>query len=137
MASKKLDFENKDGQLLSARLELPIAEKPPAFAVFAHCFTCSKNLSAVRNIGRALTSKGIAVLMFDFTGLGDSEGDFAATTFTTNIQDLFSASDFLAKEYEAPKILIGHSLGGAAALFAGSQLNNIEAVVTIGAPFDP
>jgi uncharacterized OsmC-like protein/alpha-beta hydrolase superfamily lysophospholipase len=108
-----------------------------AFAIFAHCFTCSKNLLAIKHISRGLTSKGIAVLLFDFTGLGESEGDFESTTFTSNIQDLFAAADFLEKSYEAPKIVIGHSLGGAAALFAGSQLDCIEAVVTIGAPFDP
>lgn len=92
---------------------------------------------AIKRISSGLTSKGIAVLLFDFTGLGGSEGEFESITFTSNIQDVFAAADFLTKKYEAPKIIIGHSLGGAAALFAGSQLDCIEAVVTIGAPFDP
>lgn len=137
MKSQKLDFPNKDGIQLSARIDFPVDQKPLAYAIFAHCFTCSKNLLAVKNISRGLTANGIAVLLFDFTGLGDSEGEFEQTTFTSNIHDLFSAADFLEKEYEAPKIMIGHSLGGAAALFAAKQLSCIEAVVTIGAPFDP
>ena len=111
--------------------------KPSAFAIFAHCLTCSKNLLAIKHISRGLTSKGIAVLLFDFTGLGQSEGDFESTTFTSNIQDVFAAADFLTENYEAPTIIIAHSLGGAAALFAGSQLDWIEAAVTIGATFDP
>jgi len=137
MKSQQFTFTNKNGYELSAQIEFPVDQKPLAFAIFAHCFTCSKNLLAIKHISRGLTSKGIAVLLFDFTGLGASEGDFESTTFTSNIQDVFAASDFLTKNYEAPKIIIGHSLGGAAALFAGSQLDCIEAVVTIGAPFDP
>jgi len=137
MKSQKLSFKNEQGIQLSARLDLPIDEKPIVYALFAHCFTCSKNLTAVRNISRSLTSNGIAVLLFDFTGLGESEGDFESTTFTSNIHDLFAASNFMKEEFEAPKILIGHSLGGAAVLFAGSQMENIEAVVTVAAPFDP
>lgn len=137
MKTRQFSFTNNSGYELSAQIEFPIDQKPIAYAIFAHCFTCSKNLLAIKHISRGLTSKGIAVLLFDFTGLGDSEGDFETTTFTSNIQDLFAAADFLEKNYEAPKIVIGHSLGGAAALFAGSQLDCIEAVVTIGAPFDP
>lgn len=137
MKSQNLSFKNKNGHSLSARIDLPISQKPNAFAIFAHCFTCSKNLLAIKNISRGLTSKGIAVLLFDFTGLGESEGDFESTTFTSNINDLFAANDFLTEQFEAPKIMIGHSLGGAAALFAASKLENIEAVVTIGAPFEP
>lgn len=137
MKSQKLSFQNKQGIQLSARLDMPVDEKPLVYALFAHCFTCSKNLTAVRNISRSLTSNGIAVLLFDFTGLGESEGDFESTTFTSNIHDLFAASDFMAEQFEAPKILIGHSLGGAAVLFAGKQMENIEAVVTVAAPFDP
>lgn len=137
MKSEQLSFTNKNGYELSARIDFPIDQKPMAFAIFAHCFTCSKNLLAIKHISRSLTAKGIAVLLFDFTGLGDSEGDFESTTFTSNIHDIFAAAEFLEHNYEAPKIMIGHSLGGAAALFAGSQLDSIEAVVTIGAPFDP
>lgn len=137
MRSEKIKFKNKAGNQLSARLDFPVDQKPLAFAIFAHCFTCNKNFHAVKNISKGLTSNGIAVLLFDFTGLGQSEGDFESTTFTTNIQDLFAASDFLSENYEAPKIIIGHSLGGAAALFAAQQLKNIKAAVCIAAPFDP
>lgn len=137
MKSQKFTFTNQDDIQLSARIDFPVDKKPLAYAIFAHCFTCSKNLLAIKNISRGLTASGIAVLLFDFTGLGDSEGNFEETTFTSNIHDLFSAAAFLEKEYEAPKIMIGHSLGGAAALFAAKQLKSIEAVVTIGAPFDP
>jgi putative redox protein len=137
MKSQQLSFNNNNGHQLSAKIEFPVDQKPLAFAIFAHCFTCSKNLLAIKHISRGLNNKGIAVLLFDFTGLGESEGDFESTTFTSNIQDIFAAADFLTENYEAPKIIIGHSLGGAAALFAGSQLDSIEAVVTIGAPFDP
>ena len=137
MKSQQFSFTNNRGYELSAQVDFPVDQKPMAYAIFAHCFTCSKNLLAIKHISRGLTSKGIAVLLFDFTGLGGSEGEFESTTFTSNIQDVFAAADFLTKNYEAPKIIIGHSLGGAAALFAGSQLYCIEAVVTIGAPFDP
>ena len=137
MKSELLSFTNKNGYQLSAKLNFPVDQKPLAYAIFAHCFTCSKNLIAIKHISRSITAKGIAVLLFDFTGLGDSEGDFESTTFTSNIHDIFAAAEFLDTNYEAPKIMIGHSLGGAAALFAGSQLIGIEAVVTIGAPFDP
>ena len=116
---------------------MPVDNKPVAYALFAHCFTCTKNLSAVKNISRALTNNSIAVLRFDFTGLGESEGDFADTNFSSNIEDLIAASKFLEKEYQAPQILIGHSLGGAAALRASLKLNKLKAVVVIGAPFDP
>ena len=137
MKTIKLQFPNAEGEILSARLEMPIDKKPMAFALFAHCFTCSKNLMAVTNISRALTSKGIAVLRFDFTGLGESEGDFADTNFSSNVQDLVLAAHHLKAEYEAPSILVGHSLGGAAVLIAASQLNSVEAVATVGAPADP
>jgi len=136
MKTVKLQFMNAEGLLLSARLEQPIDKKPVAYALFAHCFTCSKNLIAVTNISRALTSKGIAVLRFDFTGLGESEGDFADTNFSGNIQDLIVAAEYLEENYEAPSILVGHSLGGAAVLMAASQLDFVKSVVTIGAPAD-
>lgn len=137
MKIEKLTFKNEEGKALSARIEFPLEDQPIAYALFAHCFTCGKDLIASRNISRTLTSKGIAVMLFDFTGLGDSEGDFESSDFSGNIRDLYAASNFLKENYEAPKILIGHSLGGAAVLFAAAQLASIKAVVTIAAPFDP
>lgn len=137
MKTTKLQFKNAEGLSLSARLEQPVDKQPLAYAIFAHCFTCTKNLIAVTNISRALTAKGIAVLRFDFTGLGESEGDFADTNFSSNVQDLVDASNHLAEHYEAPKIIIGHSLGGAAVLMAAGQISSIEAVATVGAPADP
>ncbi len=137
MKTKRVTFQNKTGYTLSARLELPVDRHPKACAIFAHCFTCSKNLNAVTNISRALTKNGIAVLRFDFTGLGESEGDFADTSFSTNIDDLISAADYIGGNYESPSILIGHSLGGAAVLVAASRLESVKAVATIGAPYNP
>lgn len=137
MSLSKISFTNAEGQVLSGRLELPADQHPHNFALFAHCFTCNKNLGAVRNIGRALTSQGFGVLRFDFTGLGESEGDFADTNFSGNVEDLVAAADFLTENYQAPSLLIGHSLGGAAAIFAASKLDAIKAVATIGAPSDP
>lgn len=133
---KKILFKNNQGQNLAAILELP-ETKPQAFAIFAHCFTCNKNLTAVYNIGKALNKQNIAVFRFDFTGLGESEGDFADTNFSSNVEDLIAASDYLAGHYSAPSLLIGHSLGGAAVLFVKSQLSSIKAVATIGAPSNP
>ena len=133
----KIKFNNAAGIELSARLELPVNQHPHTYAIFAHCFTCSSSLSAVRNISRALHQEGVAVLRFDFTGLGESEGEFSATNFTSNIADLIAAAEFLAAEYEAPELLVGHSLGGAATLCAAGQLDSVTAVATIGAPFDP
>tara|TARA_R110000868_G_scaffold81946_2_gene231724 strand:+ start:35830 stop:36588 length:759 start_codon:yes stop_codon:yes gene_type:complete len=134
--TEKIKFQNKQGQNLAALLELPEG-KPSGYAIFAHCFTCNKNLTAVRNIGRALNKNNIAVLRFDFTGLGESEGDFEDTNFTSNVDDLIAATDFLKNNYEAPAILIGHSLGGAAVLFATHKIPSIKAIVTIGAPSNP
>lgn len=134
MQFQKLYFTNKDGKRLAARLDLPLDEKPTAFALFAHCFTCTKNFNAILNINRALALHGIAVLRFDFTGLGESEGDFADTNFSTNVADLVSAAQFLAKTYEAPRLLIGHSLGGAAVIQAALKIDSVEAVSTIAAP---
>jgi uncharacterized OsmC-like protein/fermentation-respiration switch protein FrsA (DUF1100 family) len=134
MQFQKLYFKNSDGKRLAARLDLPLDEKPTAFAVFAHCFTCTKNFNAVVNINRALASHGIAVLRFDFTGLGESEGDFSETSFSTNVADLVSAAEFLKDAYEAPKLLIGHSLGGAAVIHAAREISSAEAVSTIAAP---
>lgn len=137
MQFKKLEFTNERGQTLSARLDLTPDEKPITYALFAHCFTCSKNLKAIAHISRALTGEGIAVLRFDFTGLGESEGDFADTTFSSNVGDLVAASEFLKANFEAPRILIGHSFGGAAVLQAASAIPSSQAVVTIAAPADP
>ena len=137
MRSQKIQFENANGYTLSARLEFPPDSHPYAYAIFAHVFTGNKNLSATRHISRALTQHGIGILRFDFTGLGDSEGDFADTNFTSNVDDILAASKFLEENYEAPRILIGHSLGGAAVIFAASQLESIQAVATVGAPSEP
>ncbi|TDI93334.1 MAG: OsmC family protein [Caldithrix sp.] len=137
MQFQKISFKNANGENLSARLDLPLTGEPAAFALFAHCFTCSKNLRAVGNISEALNREGIAVLRFDFTGLGESEGDFAETNFSSNVADLIAAAEFLEKEYHSPKILIGHSLGGAAVLQAAGNISSAIAVATIGAPADP
>jgi uncharacterized OsmC-like protein/alpha/beta superfamily hydrolase len=137
MQFQKLTFKNAEGVNLSARLDLPADERPTAYALFAHCFTCTKNLKAVVNINRALALNGIAVLRFDFTGLGESEGDFADTNFSSNVADLVSAADFLGSRFEAPKLLIGHSLGGAAVLQAAAKIPSAVAVATIAAPADP
>ena len=137
MKSEKITFVNHQGQHLSARLEFPTDQKPTAYAIFAHCFTCNKNLAAARNISRALASRGIAVLRFDFAGLGESEGSFVTTDFSTNITDVLAASNFLEREYEAPSLLIGHSLGGAAVIFAANHLPSLKGVITIGTPSNP
>ncbi|MCL6258248.1 bifunctional alpha/beta hydrolase/OsmC family protein [Aquiflexum sp. TKW24L] len=137
MKIERVKFLNPQGNQLSGSLFLPLDEKPRFFAVFAHCFTCTKNLKAVNNISNTLSQLGVAVLSFDFTGLGSSEGVFEDTHFTSNVADLVAASDFLKDNYEAPKLLIGHSLGGTAVIFAAEQLDETVAVVTIGAPSDP
>ena len=137
MQFKKLEFTNAAGQNLSARLDFPEDNKPAAYALFAHCFTCSKNIKAISHISRALTRNGIAVMRFDFTGLGESEGDFSDTNFSSNVGDLVMAAEFMASQYKAPKILIGHSLGGAAILQAAAQIAASIAVITIAAPADP
>jgi putative redox protein len=134
--SEKLVFANPAGEELAGRLELPEGE-PEAFALFAHCFTCSKDIAAASRIARALAARGIAVLRFDFTGLGGSDGDFANTNFTSNVEDLVCAADHLREHFAAPSLLIGHSLGGAAVLVAARRLPEVRAVATIGAPSDP
>lgn len=136
MKSQRITFRNVDGEELSARLEMPVNRHPYAFALFAHCFTCSSSLTAVRNISRELNLAGIGVLRFDFTGLGSSEGDFSETNFTSNISDLLSAADWLTENYMAPGLLVGHSLGGAAVICAAHQLPSVAAVATIGSPFE-
>jgi len=136
MNTEKVTFPGRHGHELSGLLDLPDSE-PVAIALFAHCFTCGKSLSAIRSISQSLTAEGIGLLRFDFTGLGQSEGEFAETTFTTNLNDLESAADFLAGKYQPPRILIGHSLGGAAALAVAGSINSVRSVATIGAPAEP
>ncbi len=137
MNIEKVTFTNKDKEQLAGRLELPIDQKPHNFVIFAHCFTCTKNLTAVKNVGRALTNAGFGVLRFDFTGLGESEGDFENTNFSGNVDDLVEAAEFLEKNYKAPTLLVGHSLGGAAAIFAADRLPSIKAVAVINSPSNP
>jgi putative redox protein len=137
MALQKVQFPNKEDQLLAGRLELPADQHPHNYAIFAHCFTCTKNLKAVKNVSRALTAAGFAVLRFDFTGLGESEGDFENTNFSGNVADLVAAASFLKTTHQAPTLLIGHSLGGAAVLMAAAQIPEVKAVATINAPSDP
>lgn len=133
MARVKASFKNQQGESLAGLLETPDAETR-AYALFAHCFTCSKDIAAASRITRALANKGIAVLRFDFTGLGNSDGDFANTNFSSNINDLIQAARHLQEHYAAPLMIIGHSLGGAAVLAAAQAIPSIKAVVTIGAP---
>ncbi|HSF39560.1 MAG TPA: alpha/beta fold hydrolase [Thermoanaerobaculia bacterium] len=135
MKSEHLRFPGAHGYELAARLESPVTT-PSAYALFAHCFTCSKDLKAAGWISRALVQRGIAVLRFDFTGVGESEGDFAGTDFSSNVEDLVAAADFLRREREAPSFLIGHSLGGCAVLPAAVQIPEVRAVATIAAPSD-
>ena len=135
-APERVEFPGSQGAPLAGRLELPEGD-PLAYALFAHCFTCGKDAVAATRISRALTAAGIAVLRFDFTGLGQSGGDFANSNFTSNVEDLVRAASFLGSTRQAPSILIGHSLGGAAVLAAVDRIPEIRAVVTIGAPADP
>ncbi len=137
MNLQKITFQNKEGETIVGRLEMPADRHPHNYAIFAHCFTCNKNLLAVKNISRALTANGFAVLRFDFTGLGESEGDFENTNFSGNVSDLVAAAHYLEKTYDAPTLLVGHSLGGTAALFAAAEITSIKAVATIGAPSNP
>ncbi|TRO66711.1 bifunctional alpha/beta hydrolase/OsmC family protein [Christiangramia sabulilitoris] len=133
---KKIDvsFENSEGTQLKGILELPSNRQPENFILFAHCFTCNKNFHAPTNISKNLASNGFGVLRFDFTGLGESEGEFEDSSFSGNVEDLIAAANFLGKEYKSPSILIGHSLGGAAILFAASQIESVQAIVSINAP---
>ncbi|UCH83636.1 MAG: alpha/beta fold hydrolase [Candidatus Latescibacterota bacterium] len=137
MLTRPIKFDNPAGDTLAALLDLPLNRKPRAFALFAHCFTCSKNYRYVRHISRALCGNGIAVFRFDFTGLGESEGEFADTSFSSNVDDLVGAAEYLSAMYRAPEILIGHSWGGAAVIQAASRIPSSVAVATIGAPSDP
>ena len=134
MISERFDFPSADGHRLAARLELPDASPPRAAALFAHCFTCGKDNLATTRIARRLTDAGIATLRFDFTGLGASEGDFANTGFASNIADLIAAADAMTERGLPPKLLIGHSLGGAAVIAAAASIPAARAVATINAP---
>jgi uncharacterized OsmC-like protein/fermentation-respiration switch protein FrsA (DUF1100 family) len=136
MRTERLEFANERGEKLAALVDLPLG-KPVAFALFAHCFTCGKDNISAKRISERLAMCGIGVLRFDFTGLGMSEGDFADTHFSSNVDDLVAAANHLRKAYGAPAILIGHSLGGAAALAAAHRIPDARAVVTIAAPSDP
>jgi putative redox protein len=136
MRSQRFDVPNAKGEKLAAVLDLPLG-KPLAFTLFAHCFTCGKDFRAAKRIAEQLTMHGIAVLRFDFTGLGASEGEFANTHFSSNVDDLVAAADHLRTTVGAPAILIGHSLGGAAVIAAAHRIPDARAVVTIAAPYDP
>jgi putative redox protein len=139
MKSKKLSFYNRNGVKLAARLDTPIAidREPSTYALFAHCFTCNKDYKIVRHIAQALTQKHMVVLSVDFAGLGDSKGDFSQGTFSSNVTDLMDAAQYMARELVAPSLIIGHSLGGTAGIFAGSHIASVKAIVTIGSPAFP
>ena len=136
MPSERIEFAGSLGEPLAGRLDTP-DKRPHAWAIFAHCFTCSKDSKAAAYIARALSEAGFGVLRFDFTGLGGSGGDFANTHFSSNVDDLLAAADWLREQHGAPALLIGHSLGGAAVLAAAQRVADCQAVVTLGAPFDP
>ena len=133
MPSKRLFFENADKIRLSGILELTQGQ-PRAYAIFSHCFTCSKDLKAIVRISRGLAKHGISVLRFDFTGLGDSKGNFSETNFDNNCADVMAAVDFLSAEFDPPQILIGHSLGGAAMMLMSNEIASAKAIVTIASP---
>lgn len=134
--TESVNFTGALGDTLAARIDRPTGPTR-GYALFAHCFTCSKDLAAARHIATGLAERGIAVLRFDFTGLGHSEGEFANTTFASNVEDLVAAADFMRRELRAPTILVGHSLGGAAVLAAAGRIEEVKGVATIGAPADP
>ncbi|MFZ0846556.1 MAG: alpha/beta fold hydrolase, partial [Pseudolabrys sp.] len=136
MRSTRFNFPNSKGEQLAATLDMPLGP-PIAYALFAHCFTCGKDNLAAKRIAEQLAIHGIATLRFDFTGLGSSEGEFANTHFSSNVDDLVAAADHLRKQHGAPAILIGHSLGGCAVLAASHRIAEARAVVTIAAPYDP
>lgn len=135
MKSEKVTFMGSQGFELAAKLDRPDGDIK-AYALFAHCFTCGKDLNAINRVSRALADDGISLFRFDFTGLGLSNGDFANTNFSSNVQDLITAADFMRSSFNAPSIMIGHSLGGAATLVAAGSVPEVKAVATIGAPFD-
>jgi putative redox protein len=136
MSPTRFEFRNRHGLALAARLDRP-TETPSGYALFAHCFTCGKDIKAAYHIARALNRDGIGVLRFDFTGLGASQGDFADTNFTSNVADLVDAAGYMTDQNMAPHLLIGHSLGGAAVIKAAGDIASVRAVVTIAAPSEP
>jgi len=136
MNTDRIKIINDKGNELATSIDFPNHQKPKQFALFAHCFTCTSQLNAVRNISQALNNKGIAVVRFDFTGLGKSGGNFADSHFEANVEDLLVVNKYITQHYQAPTLMIGHSLGGAAAIVAASKLDNIQAIVTIGTPAD-
>lgn len=135
LAEMRLEFKSK-GLTLAAILDAP-SEKPTAFAIFAACFTCNKNIKTAAYLGRALAAHGIATLRFDFAGHGESEGDFRENTLSSNIEDIVNAAAFLSERYVAPSVLIGHSFGGVAAIRAAPKVDSIKAVITVNSPADP
>jgi len=137
IVTERVEFPGSEGHMLSARLERPKRGPVRGWALFAHCFTCGKDFVAARRVSRALADDGLAVLRFDFTGLGASEGEFAATTFSSNVADLVAGADWLRRHHGPPRVLVGHSLGGAAVLAAAGEIPEVAAVVTIAAPSDP
>ncbi|MEM9171699.1 MAG: bifunctional alpha/beta hydrolase/OsmC family protein [Pseudomonadota bacterium] len=139
MTHETIRFENRTGQTLAGIIDWPADRHGGyrALAIFAHCFTCTKNLKAVTHIAESLNARGIAVMRFDFTGLGQSDGDFADTTFASNVSDIIDAAQYLGEHYTAPTLLIGHSLGGTATLMAAAQIESALAVATIGSPASP
>ena len=137
MTYETLEFENRDGLRLVGRLERPQNGPAEAYVLFAHCFTCGKDVKAAFHMSRTLTQSGLAVLRFDFTGLGQSEGDFADTNFTSNVTDLIAAARFMDQKGQAPTVLIGHSFGGTAVIQAASSIPSVKALVIIGAPASP
>lgn len=137
MKTRKLRFPNALEIGLGARLDLPDAGEPRAYALFSHCFTCNKDYKFIRQVSDALTSHGLAVLCLDFTGLGESSGRFEDSNFSTNVADVVAAAGFLAASYQAPALLLGHSLGGTAVLAAAAELPQTRAVATINSPFEP
>lgn len=137
MKTQRLRFKNTLGIELGARLDQPDVPVPVAYAVFSHCFTCNKDYKFIRQVARALTEQGIAVLCLDFTGLGDSAGRFEDSNFSTSVADVIAAARFLADEYRPPALLVGHSLGGTVMLAAAGELPQVRAVATLNAPFEP
>lgn len=138
MDSRRITFANPNsGHQLAGIIDQPAQDRPLAWVLFAHCFTCGKSLKSMRHMSKGLTGKGMGVLRFDFTGLGESQGNFADSSLSSNVDDLLAAARWLTQEHQPPAILIGHSFGGAAVLQAAAQLAEVRAVVTIAAPFDP
>lgn len=136
MNTQELKIKNRDGVELSATIDFPSNQKPSQIAIFSHCFTCTSNLNAVRNINRALTQNGFAVVRFDFTGLGKSGGDFKNSHFEANVEDLVDVHQYITENYFAPEFIVGHSLGGSAAIVAAHKIPALKAVCTIGSPAD-